>query len=132
LAALSDVSFAAASATFSIPEMAHNIMPTMVMSALFDRMNRNAILHMAYSTEAISAEDAMKYGLVSRVVSDGEMMGAAEGICERIARYPKAAAMGLKEYLRHAPSVHEHAAIDYARSLHAMVNTSSEMNSNRK
>ena len=32
--ALSDVSFASDTATFNIPEIAHNVMPTMVMSAI--------------------------------------------------------------------------------------------------
>jgi enoyl-CoA hydratase/carnithine racemase len=40
IAALCDVSFASDTATFNIPEIAHNVMPTMVMSAIYDRMNR--------------------------------------------------------------------------------------------
>lgn len=133
IAALSDVSLASQSATFSIPEMAqHNVMPTMVMSALFDRMSRNAILYMAYSVKPVPADDAMKYGLVSTIVPDADLLTSAQTLCNQIAGYPRAAAMGLKEFLRHAPSLHEHAAIDYARSLHAMVNTSSEMKAARK
>jgi enoyl-CoA hydratase/carnithine racemase len=127
VAALCDVSFAGETARFSIPEMAHNIMPTMVMSALFDRINRNAILWMAYSTELIEAEDALKYGLISRVVPDDRLLGTAEDLCRLIASYPAPAVRGLKEFLRSAPSMHEQGAVDYARSLHAMVNTSSEL-----
>ncbi|MDP1532114.1 MAG: enoyl-CoA hydratase/isomerase family protein, partial [Rubrivivax sp.] len=55
IAALCDVSFAADSATFNIPEINHNVMPTMVMSALYDRVNRNALLWLAYSSDFISA-----------------------------------------------------------------------------
>jgi enoyl-CoA hydratase/carnithine racemase len=127
VAALCDVSFAADTAQFAVPEMAHNIMPTMVMSALFDRLNRNAILWMTYSTELFGAEDAMKYGLVSRVVPEDQLRESARALCHRIAAYPRPAVRGLKEYLRSAPSMHEQGAIDYARSLHAMVNTSSEL-----
>lgn len=132
VAALTDVSIAGASATFTIPEMAHNIMPTMVMSALYDRMNRNAILYMAYSTKPVSADTALKYGLVSHVAPDEELAATAQALCQQVLGYPGAAAMGLKEFLRHASAVHEHAAIDYARSLHAMVNTSSEMKVNKR
>ena len=127
VAALCDVSFAADTAQFSVPEMAHNIMPTMVMSALFDRLNRNAILWMAYSTELFGADDAMKYGLVSRVVPAGQLDFAAEELCRKVASYPRPAVRGLKEFLRSAPSMHEQGAIDYARSLHSMVNTAAEM-----
>jgi enoyl-CoA hydratase len=81
IAALCDVSFASDKATFNIPEIAHNVMPTMVMSAIYDRM-------------------------LSR---------------------PRPAILGLKEYLRVAPRMDEQGAIDYARSLHSMVNTSAAM-----
>src|SRR5436190_2201578 len=38
IAAVCDITLAADSAKFQVPEMAHNIMPTMVMSALVDRV----------------------------------------------------------------------------------------------
>ncbi len=43
IASLCDVSFASDKATFNIHEIAHNVMPTMVMSAIYYRMNLNAI-----------------------------------------------------------------------------------------
>ena len=127
VAALCDVSFAAKSAQFSVPEMAHNIMPTMVMSALYDRINRNAVLWMAYSAELFSADQALVYGLVSQVVPADRLLESAESLCQKIAAYPRPAIRGLKEFLRSAPSMHEQGAVDYARSLHAMVNTSSQL-----
>ena len=56
VAACCDVSFAGCNAQFNIPEMTHEVMPTMVMSALYDRMNRNAIMWMTYSAEFIDAQ----------------------------------------------------------------------------
>ena len=53
VAAICDVSFASETATFNIPEIENNAMPTMVMSAAADRMNRNAILWMACSADFI-------------------------------------------------------------------------------
>ena len=47
--------------------MTHQVMPTMVMSALYDRI-RNAIMWMTYSAEFIDAQQAMIYGIVSREV----------------------------------------------------------------
>ena len=63
VAACCDVSFASSDAKFNIPEMAHKVMPTMVMSALYDRVSRNAIMWMTYSAEFIDAQQAMMYGL---------------------------------------------------------------------
>ncbi|MDX3907636.1 MAG: enoyl-CoA hydratase/isomerase family protein [Pigmentiphaga sp.] len=125
--ALCDVSFASDAATFNIPEMAHNIMPTMVMSALFDRMNRNAILWMTYSREFIDAQRALAYGLVSTVVPAARLDDEVESFCAKLAATPRPAVRGLKEYLRVAPGMSEQGAVDYARSLHAMVNTASAM-----
>jgi enoyl-CoA hydratase len=127
IAALCDVSIAGDAATFNIPEMGHNIMPTMVMSALFDRMNRNAILWMTYSREFISAERALAYGLVSTVVPAERLEQEVEQFCAKLAGSPRPAIRGLKEYLRVAPTMDAQGAVDYARSLHAMVNTASGM-----
>ncbi|HEY4541437.1 MAG TPA: enoyl-CoA hydratase/isomerase family protein [Noviherbaspirillum sp.] len=127
VAALCDVSFAADTATFNIPEITHNVMPTMVMSAIYDRMNRNAILWMAYSADFISAERALNYGLVSQVVPEAKLNEEVERFCQLLLSRPRPAILGLKEYLRVAPRMDDLGAIDYARSLHSMVNTAAEM-----
>lgn len=127
VAALCDVSIASDAATFNIPEMAHRIMPTMVMSALFDRMNRNAILWMTYSSDFIDAQRAMTYGLVSTVVPAARLNAEVEAFCAKLLKAPRPAIRGIKEYLRSAPNMDAQGAVDYARSIHAMINTSSEM-----
>ena len=127
IAALCDVSFAADSATFNIPEIGHNVMPTMVMSALYDRINRNALLWLAYSTDFISAERALAYGLVSHVVPAAELGAAVDRFLAQLLSRPRPAILGLKEYLHVAPRMDELGAIDYARSLHSIVNTSVAM-----
>lgn len=127
IASLFDVSFASSSATFNIPEINHNVMPTMVMSALYDRVNRNAILWMAYSTDFIDAERALAYGMVSHVVPAEKLNDEVERFCQLVVSRPRPAILGLKEYLRVAPRMDEQGAIDYARSLHSMVNTSAAM-----
>jgi enoyl-CoA hydratase len=127
IVALCDVSFASDTSTFNIPEIGHNVMPTMVMSALYDRMNRNAILWMAYSTDFIDAQRALSYGLVSHVVPAAKLNAEVERFCELLLSRPRPAILGLKEYLHVAPRMDEQGAIDYARSLHSMVNTSAAM-----
>jgi enoyl-CoA hydratase/carnithine racemase len=124
---LCDVSFASDTATFNIPELGHNVMPTMVMSAVYDRMNRNAILWMAYSAEFIDAQRALAYGLVSQVVPAAQLNDAVEKFCRTLLGRPRPAILGLKEYLRVAPRMDEQGAIDYARTLHSMVNTAAAM-----
>lgn len=127
IAALCDVSFASESAQFNVPELQHNVMPTMVMSALADRLNRNAILWMAYSAEFIDARCALSYGLVSRVVPAASLKREAERFCQVLLNRPRPAIAGLKEYLRVAPRMDQQGATDYARSLHSIVNTAAAM-----
>src|SRR5262249_60331431 len=50
IAAVCDITLAADTAKFQVPEMAHNIMPTMVMSALVDRVPRKAMTYLVWST----------------------------------------------------------------------------------
>lgn len=127
IASLCDVSFASDTATFNIPEIGHNVMPTMVMSAVYDRMNRNAILWMAYSTDFIDAQRALVYGLISQVVPEAQLDDEVKRFVGQLLSRPRPAILGLKEYLRVAPRMDEQGAIDYARSLHSMVNTSAAM-----
>ena len=58
IAAVCDMTLAADTAKFQVPEMAHNIMPTMVISALVDRVHRKALSYLVYSTKTINAERA--------------------------------------------------------------------------
>jgi len=127
VAAICDVSFASDTATFNIPEIENNVMPTMVMSAVADRMSRNALLWMAYSADFIDAQQALGYGIVSRVVPAACLAAEAERFCQVLLGRPKPAVLGLKEYLRVAPKMDERGATDYARSLHSMVNTAGGM-----
>ena len=125
--ALCDVSIASETARFNIPELEHNVMPTMVMSALAGRLARNAVLWMAYSAQFIDAERALAYGLVSQVVPAASLKQESERFCQVLLGRPRPAILGLKEYLRVAPRLDDQAATDYARSLHAMVNTAAAM-----
>jgi enoyl-CoA hydratase len=127
IASLCDVSFASDQATFNIPEIAHNVMPTMVMSAIYDRMNRNAILWMAYSADFIDAKQAQNFGIVSNVVAADKLQAEVDRFTGLLLSRPRPAILGLKEYLRVAPRMDEQGAIDYARSMHSMVNTAAEM-----
>jgi enoyl-CoA hydratase len=127
IASLFDVSFASSTATFNIPEMAHNVMPTMVMSAVYDRLNRNAILWMTYSCDFIDAERALSYGIVSQVAPADRLNAEVDRFCGLLLSRPRPAILGLKEYLHTAPRMDEQGAIDYARAQHSMVNTAAAM-----
>ena len=127
VAACCDVSFASSDAKFNIPEMSHKVMPTMVMSALYDRVSRNAIMWMTYSAEFIDAQQAMIYGIISRAVDANKLEDEVSNFCDTLLSRPRPGILGLKEYLRSAPSMDSQGALDYARSIHSMVNTAAAM-----
>jgi enoyl-CoA hydratase len=127
LASVCDITLAADSARFQVPEMLHNIMPTMVMSAMVDRLPRKAITYLVYSTALISAARAREMGLVSEVVPLAELDSAVEALCATMMKAPAAARRGVKEYTRSALHMDMQGAIDFARNVHATINSSAAM-----
>jgi len=127
VAAVADITIASDAATFQVPEMLHNILPTMVMSALVDRASRKALAYLVYSTKEVSAERALSYGIVSDVVPRAELEDAVKTLCANILQAPAIATDGAKDYLRRAMTMDVPSAVDYARNLHAVVNSSSEI-----
>lgn len=127
VAGLCDITIAADNARFQLPEMSHNIMPTMAMSALIDRVPRKALVHLVYSTAEIDAQRALTFGLASDVVPLAGLADAADALAQGLASKPLPALTAVKEYARSAMHLDIHAATDLARNLHATINTSSKM-----
>lgn len=127
LAALSDITIASDKATFQVPEMAHRILPGMVMSALIDRVPRKALMYLVHSTATIGAERAQSFGLVSEVVPAAELEATVERTVAAILKAPAIATEGVKEYVGRAMDMDIQSAVDFARNLHATINSSSEM-----
>jgi enoyl-CoA hydratase len=131
IAALCDITIASDAATFQLPEMGHNIMPTIAMSALVDRVPRKALMYLVYSTAVIGAGRALSFGLLSEVVPASELDKAVETLCAALRNAPRPATLAVKEYARAALSMDMQGAIDFARNLHATINSSGEMRRTR-
>lgn len=127
LAALCDITIASDKARFQFPETAHRIMPTIAFSALVDRMPRKAATFMIYSAQEIDAHKALTFGIVSDVVAHGELEVGVNRLVEHFNRMPLAAVLAVKEYARSAFGIGAQAATDFARNLHATVNSFSGM-----
>jgi enoyl-CoA hydratase len=129
LAALCDITIASDKARFSFPETAHRIMPTIAFSALVDRVPCKAATFMMYSAQEIDAHKALMFGLASNVVHAGELENAVATLVEHMKKMPLAAVLALKEYSRAAFGMSTQGATDFARNLHATVNSFSGMRS---
>jgi enoyl-CoA hydratase/carnithine racemase len=87
-------------------------------------------MYIAYSTAVLGAERAERLGIVSEVAAGRSgLESAAERICAQILKGPQPAVLAIKEFARVAPGMEIRGAVDYARSLHAVINSSSEMRS---
>jgi enoyl-CoA hydratase len=130
IAACADITLASDNASFQMPEFGENIMPTIAMSALLGKVTAKQLMYIAYSTALLSAERAERLGFVSEVAPGrAGLESAAERICAQILKAPQPAVLAIKEYARIAPGMEIRGAVDYARSLHAVINSSSEMRS---
>jgi enoyl-CoA hydratase len=127
LAALCDITIASDKARFQFPETAHRIMPTIAFSALVDRVPRKAATYMIYSTAEIDARKALTFGLVSNVVPHQELDNDVTALVEHFKKMPLPAVLAVKEYARTAFDMGAQAATDFARNLHATVNSFSAM-----
>jgi enoyl-CoA hydratase len=127
IACCADITIAAENARFQMPEFGENIMPTIAMSALLGKVTQKQLMYIAYSTAELSAERAERLGLVSEVARGLTPDAAVERITAQILKAPQPAVLAIKEYARVAPSMDIRGAVDYARNLHAVINSSSEM-----
>jgi len=127
IAALCDVTIASENARFQVPEMNHKILPTMVMSSLIDRVSRKNIAYLVLTREMITAERAREMHIVSDVVPHAELDERMNDLIALFDATPAVALAGTKEYLSAACDMSVTGAVEYARSLHAMINASTEL-----
>lgn len=124
MAALTDITIAADTSLYQLPETTHRIMPTMAMSSLIDRVGRKAITYLTYSGDFIDAHHALAVGMISQVVPEKDLDQAINHIVERVTNIPLAAVHAIKEFATYSIGLPMPNAEQYARNLHATINSS--------
>ncbi len=127
IAAACDITIASDAAKFSVPEMAHQIMPTMVMSSFVDRVPRKAMAYLVYSMFEVSPERALSYGIISDVVPAAQLDAHVDKLTAAMLKAPRISLTAAKEYVRTGPDMPVVGAIEYARNLHATINSAAEI-----
>ena len=127
IAAACDITIASDAARFSVPEMAHQIMPTMVLSSFVDRVPRKAMAYMVYSMFEVAPDRALSYGIVSDVVPAAQLDNHVEKLLAAMLKAPRISLTSAKEYIRSGPDMPIAGAIEYARNLHATINSAAEI-----
>lgn len=127
LAAAADITICADTAQFQVPEFNHNIMPTMVMSSMIDRVPLKALMYNVWTSQMISPERALAIGAVSDVVPAAELADKVSALVKRLSDSARPAVHAVKEYGVNAQPIDMSKAVHFARSLHALVNSSSQL-----
>ena len=127
IAAACDITIASDQAKFSVPEMSHQIMPTMVMSSFVDRVPRKAMAYLVYSMFEVSPERALSYGIVSDVVPAAQLDAHVDKLTAAMLKAPRISLTSAKEYIRTGPDMPVAGAVEYARNLHATINSAEEI-----
>jgi enoyl-CoA hydratase len=80
-----DLVYAREGIRVGMPEVAVGLFPMMVTALLLRDGIRKKVLELVYTGAQVSAREAEALGLVTRVVPDGELDAAVEGVLARIA-----------------------------------------------
>jgi enoyl-CoA hydratase/carnithine racemase len=123
-----DLAIAADDASFSLPELDHDLPPTLAISAMLHKIPPKRILHMVYTRRVIGAVEALSIGLVSEVVPRASLNDAVDKMLAHLTDRNRAALCGVKEYLGAALYTDPHGAARLASNLLACVLSSPKEN----
>jgi enoyl-CoA hydratase len=129
MATACDLTIAADNARFKLPEMNHDLPPTLAISALMTKVPRKAIAYMVYAMPEIDAATALANGLVSAVVSLNDLDAAFDATLATMTARSAASLIAVKDYLRNAPMMEPRGAAAYGAALLSGVLTSAERES---
>jgi enoyl-CoA hydratase/carnithine racemase len=119
LAAVCDITLAADDAVFQVPELNHNIAPTLVMWAFLNRVPYKTAAYLVMTRERIDAQRAEALGLVTKVVSAASLAGEAEAMSQNLLSRRTAALHGIKEFLKFSSRMDPLSATAYSSALNA-------------
>jgi enoyl-CoA hydratase/carnithine racemase len=101
-ALLCDIRIAADDAKFMLPELGHGVVPdTGGVSVLYEMCGHGLVSDMVLTGRRLDAAEALRYGIVSRVVSRDELDATALEMAEKIATTPKVAVKLARRVISH-------------------------------
>lgn len=88
LNALTDIRYASTTAVLGMPEIAYGMGGAAAAISMGKALNHVAVMELVLLGEKISAEKAMRLGLLNDVVAPDELMDTARAAAEKIASHP--------------------------------------------
>lgn len=100
LACRCDIVLASETARFSFPELTKGVPPVIVAAYYSKRMPWRGFLDMVLTGREVAADEALRLGLVTRVVPDHTLETEAMTLAEQVAALDSQAVRVLKEFLQ--------------------------------
>lgn len=117
LVALCDMAIASTNASFGTPEINIGLFPLFIFPALIRAIGRRNTLDLCLTGRSIDAQEALRMGLVTRVVPEAELEPATLAIASELAsKPPQSMRLGKHAFYRMAELDYD-AAVDFARSI---------------
>ena len=127
LACMCDIRIAAQSAFFAESFVKLGLTPGDGGAWLLQRaLSYSKACEMAFTGDRVSAEEALACGLVSQVVADAELKGAAIALARRIAANPPRAVRMTKRMMREARQASLQASLTLAAAMNALAHQTAE------
>jgi enoyl-CoA hydratase/carnithine racemase len=101
-AMLCDIRVAAEGARFRLPEVSYGVIPdTGGMGALYEMCGHGLVSDLVLTGRVLSAEEALRHGIVSRVVPEQQLDAMVREIAEQVAAAPAVTVRMAREVIRH-------------------------------
>ena len=123
LAASCDITIASDAARFALPEIEHNIPPTLAISGVMSKVPTKALSYLVYSAEEISAAEAVGIGMASVAYPAAEFATRSEAFLKKLAGRPRIVLETVKRYQAKAPGLTPDMAYEYAGTIMALART---------
>jgi enoyl-CoA hydratase/carnithine racemase len=120
LVSWSDIALAEEGALFGYPEVHHGITPYGAVPTMLNTMNQKAMMDLLLTGRKIDADEALRMGIVSRVVPADQLSGELDKILEDIFRGSAAAIRRSKQFVRECETLTYRQGIAAATDKHIL------------
>lgn len=121
LAMSCDIVFAADDARFGYPEVNRGLVAAMVMVSLSRVVGRRQALDLLLSGRLVDADEALRLGMINRVVPAAELRTTAVAYAADLAAKPGSAMRVTKDLFRQINELDYDRALEYARDVNQMI-----------
>lgn len=118
LAIWTDIALAEEGAMLGFPEVHHGISPYGAVPTLLNTMNQKAMMELLLTGRRINAEEAMRLGILTRVVPAAQLTAELERVLEHLFRGSAAAIRNSKQFVRQCEALTYRQGMDAATAKH--------------